>query len=170
MNPTYAQTLFRSPLQVLAALLIFSSSAWATPQIAVSLEAAKEIVEVKNGVATIQTVPATAAVSGDTIVYTITYTNKGNEAAVNAVINNPVQAGMSYIDNSVSGKGAEASFSIDGGKTYKSPSLLTYEASLPGGVTEKLTARPEEYTHIRWTVRSVAPGASGTVGFKARIK
>lgn len=76
---------------------------------------------------------------------------------------------VSYIDNSAT-RADEVMFSIDGGKTFKKPSLLTYEIKLPGGKTEHYTARPEEYTHIRWIVKSVPAGAEGTVSFKVRVK
>ena len=144
--------------------------AWAKPKIEVGIAASKNIVETVNGAQTIKKVPANSATSGDTVIYTVTYKNSGSEAATNAVINNPIAKGMSYIDNSVTGPGADISFSIDGGKTFKKPSFLTYEIKLPGGNAEKHTARPEEYTHIRWVIKTVPPGGSGTLTYQVKIK
>ena len=79
-------------------------------------------------------------------------------------------AGMSYIDNSASGPEADISFSIDGGKSFKKASYLTYEVKLPGGATEKHTARPEEYTDIRWTIKSVPAGGNGKLTYQVKVK
>ena len=61
-------------------------------------------------------------------------------------------------------------FSIDDGKTFKKPSLLTYEVKNQNGAMEKRTASPEEYTHIRWVIDKIDAGAKGTVGFQVKIK
>jgi len=143
---------------------------WAKPQLSVTLTTAKEVVEVKNGEKTVRMVPAKTAVSGDILQYTLTYTNKGNEAATNAVIDNPVPKGAVYIANSATGDDAEITFSNDGGRTYALPVKLTYEVKLPSGKTEKRIATPSDYTNIRWNVKSVPPGANGTVGFSIHIK
>ena len=155
---------------MVALFLVCAGAAWAKPQIMVSQTATREVVEIKNGIKKTVTVPVTSAVAGDSVTYTVTYSNTGNEAAANAVIDNPIANGMSYIDNSAAGRDAEIFFSIDGGKSYKKPSLLTYETTLAGGGREKHTARPEEYSHIRWIIKSIAPGAQGTVSFKAHFK
>jgi hypothetical protein len=41
---------------------------------------------------------------------------------------------------------------------------------LPNGKTEKRSASPEDYTHIRWTVNTIPAGGSGSVGFQVRMK
>lgn len=144
--------------------------AWAKPLMEVSLSASKEVVETVNGARVKKNVPAQASVPGDVLTFTVSYRNAGNEVAINAVLDNPISAGMSYIDNSANGAGADITFSIDGGKTFKKSSYLTYEVKLSNGLTEKQTARPEEYTHIRWTISRVPPGAGGTLGYKVKVK
>ena len=62
----------------------------------------------------------------------------------------------------------EVTFSIDGGKTYKKPSLLTYEITNPDGSKEKRTASPEQYTNIRWQIPQVAAGAKGEAEFSGQ--
>ncbi|OGU13301.1 MAG: hypothetical protein A2076_10875 [Geobacteraceae bacterium GWC2_53_11] len=143
---------------------------WAKPKMEVAITAGKEVVETVKGEKTRKSVSAHSAQSGDTLTFTVKYKNTGNEAATNAVINNPIAAGMSYIDNSVTGANADISFSIDGGKNFKKASFLTYEVKLPTGTTEKHTARPEEYTHIRWTIKSVPAGGSGELSYKVKVK
>lgn len=154
----------------LALLGLTSLPAWAKPKIEVSITASRDIVETVNGARVAKSVPAQSAVSGDTLTFAVTYRNVGTEIATNAVINTPISTGMSYIDNSASGPEAEISFSIDGGKSFKKPSYLTYEVKLPGGGTEKHTARPEEYTDIRWTIKSVPAGGSGKLTYQVKVK
>ena len=155
---------------IAAGLVMMASSAWAKPQISISIVTSKEVVETVNGARVKKLVPTKKAAAGDTLVYTIAYINKGNEAATEAIVDNPVSAGTSYIDNSANGAGADITFSIDGGKSYKKPSLLTYEIKQPTGIVQRYTARPEEYTHIRWTIRQVPAGTGGTLGFSVRVK
>jgi uncharacterized repeat protein (TIGR01451 family) len=155
---------------LLCTALLLPSLALAKPQMSISISTSKEVTETVNGAKLKKLVPTKQAASGDILVYTLTYSNKGTESATDAVIDNPVSAGMTYIDNSASGAGAEITFSIDGGKSYKKPSLLTYEIRQTNGSVQKYTARPEEYTHIRWTIRQVPAGTGGTLGFSARVK
>jgi len=136
--------------------------AFAAGEVSVSIKAEKQEVVVKNGKKLIQVVPAAKFAPGDTIIYTITYTNKGKEPAVNAIIDDPIPKGTSYVGGSATGAGAEVTFSIDGGKTYMKPSELT------GG--DKKPLSPEKYTNIRWTVSQIPAGGNGKVGFKARVK
>lgn len=154
----------------LALLALTTLPVWAKPKMEVSITASKVVVETVNGAKATKNVPAQAAVSGDMLFFTVTYKNIGNETATNAVINNPISAGMSYVDNSVTGTNADISFSIDGGKNFKKASFLTYELKLPSGSTEKHTARPEEYTHIRWTIKSVPAGGGGELSYQVRVK
>lgn len=161
---------FMVSLFTLTLLALTCLPVWAKPLMEVSLSASKEVVETVNGKKVKKIVPAETSVAGDVLTFTVTYRNTGNEVATNAVMDNPISASMSYIDNSATGAGTEISFSIDGGKTFKKSSYLTYEVKLPNGLTEKQTARPEEYTHIRWTVSKVPPGAGGTVGYRAKIR
>jgi uncharacterized repeat protein (TIGR01451 family) len=154
----------------LSLLAITTLPAWAKPKMEVQIIASKVVVESINGTEVSKNVPVQVAESGDTLTFTVTYKNSGNETATNAVINNPISDGMSYIDNSVTGQNSDISFSIDGGKNFKKPSYLTYEVKLPGGGSEKHTARPEEYTDIRWTLKSVPVGSSGTLSYKTKVK
>jgi uncharacterized repeat protein (TIGR01451 family) len=104
---------------------------------------------------------------GEVVIFTTTYTNKADKPAKNVVIINPVPEHMTYVDMSASGRSARIDFSVDGGKTYGDPRTLK--------VTDKngkiRLALPADFTHIRWTVTApLAPGASGSVVFKARVR
>jgi uncharacterized repeat protein (TIGR01451 family) len=156
-------------MAILAALLL-PMAAFAKPLVSVGITAEKEVTSVKNGQKTTKKVAATRIDAGDVLFYTMNYVNSGNEAATNAVLDDPIPQGTAYLPGSAFGVGAEISFSIDGGKTFKKPSLLIYELKSPNGSIEKRTASPEEYTHIRWVINKIDAGARGTVGFQVRIK
>lgn len=147
-------------------LLMFAMEAMAKPLLSVNMKAETEVT-VNNAT---KRVPVTKISSGDVVIYTISYVNTGNEAATNAVLDDPIPKGTVYINGSAFGGDADVTFSIDGGKTFKKPSLLTYEITLPGGKVEKKVASPEQYTNIRWTIAKVPEGGKGQVGFKVKVK
>jgi uncharacterized repeat protein (TIGR01451 family) len=104
------------------------------------------------------------------IFYTLNYINSGNEPATNVVLDDPVPMGTAYLPGSAFGTGADITFSIDGGKSFKKPSLLVYEVKGKNGAVEKRTASPEEYTNIRWLIDRIEAGAKGSVGFQVKIQ
>jgi uncharacterized repeat protein (TIGR01451 family) len=161
-------------LVVSAALLVAQLAAAAPgaskPQLVFSIAQSKEVVETKGGVTTRRMVPTQSAVPGDVVEYVLTYTNKGDEAATNAVVDDPIPHGTIYVASSATGDGALITFSADGGKTFAEPVKLSYEVRLPSGAVEKRVATPAEYTHIRWTIPKVAPGATGTVAFRVQVR
>lgn len=150
-------------------VMLLPAMAMAAANIAVSITAEKEVTVTENGKKVVKAVPAKQFTPGDIIIYTVTYTNKGNETATKAVIDDPVPHGTYYVTSSATGEGADITFSIDKGKTYKKPTLLIYEVTV-NGKKEQKTASPDLYTNIRWTVDSIPAGASGKVGFKVRVK
>lgn len=153
----------------LAATLLLAGAAWAAPQVTLSIKAEKEVVVEEDGKKVTKRAPATEAAPGETVIFTIVYENSGDEDATNVVVDNPIPEGTVYINGSATETG-ELTFSIDGGKSYKRPSLLTYEIANPDGSKEKRTASPEEYTHIRWQIPAIPPGVKGDVGFRVRVQ
>jgi uncharacterized repeat protein (TIGR01451 family) len=154
------------PLLMALFLLLLSAEVFAKPLISVSMKAEKEVTVNKEK----KIVAADKVNPGDVIIYIVNYVNTGDEAAINAVLDDPIPKGTAYIPGSAFGKDSEITFSIDGGKTFKKPSLLTYEVKLPNTTMEKRTASPEQYTNIRWTVGVVPARGRGQVGFKVKIK
>ncbi len=150
--------------------LMLPMMAFAKPSVSVRIAAQKEITVVQNGKKTTKKVAATRIDPGDVIFYTLNYINSGDEAATNAVMDDPIPKGTVYIPGSAFGVGADISFSIDGGKTFKKPSVLFYELRNPDGSREKRTASPDEYTNIRWTIKRIDAGEKGMVGFQIRVK
>ena len=153
----------------LLAQVAFAAPASAKPHIVVSIAQAKEVVETKGGAQTRRMVPTQSASPGDVVEYVLTYANQGDEAATNAVVEDPIPKGTTYVSGSATGDGALLTFSADGGKSFAEPVKLTYEVRLPSGAVERRVATPAEYTHIRWTIAKLAPGAAGTVAFRVQV-
>jgi uncharacterized repeat protein (TIGR01451 family) len=151
---------------LLAATLLAASTAFAAGKVTISIAAEKEVVINKE----VKRIPVKETVPGDILIYTLTYRNSGDETATNVLVEDPIPQGTVYLSGTAFGASDDISFSIDKGKSFKKPSLLTYDVKLPNGRMEKRTASTEEYTNIRWNVKSVAPGASGKAGFKVKVK
>ena len=84
-----------------AALLAFSGSAMAQQHLDVQTTVQKQIVvQTEEGSTETQLVPADTVVPGDTVVYTITFENVGDEAADNVVITNPISDALAYVPGS----------------------------------------------------------------------
>ena len=153
------------PLLIALILLLFSVQVFAEALITVHMKAEKEVTVNK----VTKRVAADKVNPGDVIFYTINYVNSGDKEATNSFLDDPIPKGSVYIPGSAFGDNAEITFSIDGGKTFKKPSLLTYEVKVNGKM-EKKTASPEQYTHIRWTVNVVPAHGKGRVGFQVQTK
>jgi len=154
----------------IALLLSAPLAALAQPKISVNMTAEKEVVEVVNGKQVAKRVPAKTAGPGQKLIFTLQYKNDGNEKAINVKVDNPIPDNTVYIVGSGIGKNSKMLFSIDGGKTYKQPSLLTYEETQSDGKKIKKQASPEQYTHVRWIISEIPPGNAGTVGFQVKMK
>jgi uncharacterized repeat protein (TIGR01451 family) len=154
---------------LLIAVFMFSAAAWAAPEVEIKIKTEKEKVVTKDGQKVKKMIATKNFIPGEIIHYTILYRNKGTEDATKAVINDPIPAGCVYIPGSATETG-ELTFSIDGGKTYNKPALLTYEVEATGGGMEKRTASPEEYTNIRWVIDSIPAGTNGKVSFQVKVK
>ena len=163
----------RTKIAVLAvACTLLASHAWAQQKGAIEVKTVAEVeIVVKNdkGKDEVKRVDAAKAkVPPDGVVFfTTRFTNKGKQPATGVVITNPIPEHMTYVDLSAEGTGSRTEFSIDGGKTYGAAEQLK--------VTDKdgrvRPALPRDYTHIRWTVStSLAPGATGMVTYRGRVK
>jgi uncharacterized repeat protein (TIGR01451 family) len=151
-------------------LLAISTLAMAAAQISVETTIEKQERFEIDGKQQVRYVPAETTVPGDTLRFTLTYKNSGDEPAMDVVLDNPVPTGTSYLtDTATHTEATELLFSIDGGATYKNPTLLTYTVTLPNGGTESRVASPEQYTHVRWRISSIPPGETGQVSFNALV-
>jgi len=151
------------------ALFLFTAAAWAGPNVEIKVKAEKEKVVSKEGKKITKMVTAKNTVPGEIIHYTILYRNKGNEEATSAIISDPIPKGTVYIPGSATEVG-DLTFSIDEGKTFKKPALLTYEVKGASGSVEKRVASPENYTHIQWVIAKIPAGSNGKVSFQVKVK
>lgn len=151
-------------------LLWLPITAWAKPNVIVSIKAEKEVTVKENGNEVKKIVEAKEILPGDIITYSLNFANSGDAAASNVILNDPIPEGTAYLFGSATETAGELTFSIDHGKSFKKPSMLTYEISLPGGGKEKRTASPEQYTDIRWIIKTIPPGVKGSVSFKVKVK
>ncbi len=161
----------RTFLTMIAAILtLLPMDAWAKPEVKVAMTAEKEIAVVESGQTVVKRIAADTVESGQTIFYTLTVTNSGDEKATNVVLNNPVPEGTAYVANSAYGKGTKLDFSADGGTTFDIPSRLTIEVKLDNGTIKKQVAGADQYTHIRWTISDVPANNSLTFGYQVSVK
>jgi uncharacterized repeat protein (TIGR01451 family) len=157
-------------VSVVMGMLMLPLAAMAQPNVKISIKAKKEMTVVKDGKPQKKLVAASKFAPGDVIVYSISYNNAGNEVATNAVIDDPIPEGTTYVNGSATGAGSDITFSIDKGKNYMKPSYLLYEVKGANGAAEKRVASPDEYTNIRWTIASIPPGGKGEAAFRVKVK
>ena len=111
-------------------------------------------------------VPADTVLPGETVFYTITFTNVSDEVADRVVITNPIDESLVYLDGSAFGAGMDIVFSVDGGESFAAASELTVTED-----GEVRAAEPRDFTHVRWVMRNdLAAGAQGTARFAAVLE
>lgn len=123
----------------------------------------EEVVVNDEGQTEKRLVAAESVVPGEQVFYTITFTNVGAEPAEHVVITNPIATELTYVDGSAFGPGMDVVFSVDGGVTFAPAGELTITEA--GEVRD---ATPEDFTHIRWALRSdLDTGSQGMARFAA---
>ena len=111
-------------------------------------------------------VEAEVVLPGETVFYTITFTNVSDEVADRVVITNPIAENLVYLDGSAFGAGMDIEFSVDGGETFAAAVELTVTED---GETRE--AKASDFTHVRWVMRNdLAAGAQGTARFAAVLE
>ena len=152
---------------ILVGLTTFSFVSSAEGPIRFTNTVKKEIIE-KNalGEDVVRYVEPTIAIPGNTMMYTITFENIGDQPVSGIVVNDPIPNNSKYLGNTATGKNSEITFSADG--EY---------FDVPGNIKVKdrsgktWTASPDKYTHIRWRYKNILqPGETGLVTFKTKIR
>ncbi len=107
-------------------------------------------------------------VPGDRIVFTLKYSNNGDEPANGFRATNPMPGPVQFV--SVFENWAEVS--VDGGANWgKLDQLKVTRPKSDGSGAELHAAAPEDVTHVRWIFSDpIAPGAKGAVSFRGIIK
>ncbi|HIP07689.1 MAG TPA: DUF11 domain-containing protein [Mariprofundaceae bacterium] len=151
------------------AMMVLPAYAMAAPNVKIEITAEKVVMVEEDGKKVEKRVVASEVLPGDVLVYTLAFKNVGDELARNIKVDNPIPKDTAYVVDSAYGPGSKITFSVDGGKTFNSPSLLRYEVEVKGEVQQR-KASPEEYTGIRWTIEEVGVGKSGVASFRVRVK
>ena len=111
-------------------------------------------------------VPAEKVLPGETVYYTITFTNTSDEVADNVVVTNPIAEELMYLDGSAFGPGMDIVFSVDGGETFAAADELNVTEN-----GETRAAEAKDFTHVRWVMQNdLAAGAQGTARFAAILE
>jgi uncharacterized repeat protein (TIGR01451 family) len=156
----------------IAIALLLSTTVWAQQKGTVELISTAEVEVVgqnAQGEEKVTRVEAskTNVAPGDTVIFSVRYTNKGAQTDPNVVITNPVPEHMMYVDRTAEGKGTRIEFSADKGRTFAPEGKVKLKG--PDGKERLAAAR--EYTTIRWIIeKPVAKGEKGTVSFRAKVK
>ncbi len=154
-------------IAAVSALIGLSGNAWAQQHLDVQTTVQKQIVvETEDGSTETQLVPAGSVVPGETVFYTITFENVGDEAADNVVITNPISDVLTYVPGSASNGSMRVEFSADGGQTFGLASELTI---VDEGIERPATT--SDYTHVRWVMQTeLEVGGKGTASFAAVLE
>lgn len=117
---------------------------------------------VENGQSRVVLSKPDVVVPGDRLLFTTRYANGGSEPVQNFVVTNPLPDAVTLAPDAV---GTNA-VSVDGGKTFGSLASLTVAAA--DGTRRAAIA--SDVTHIRWTIPTIAAGASGQVEYHAIVR
>ncbi|MCG8433827.1 MAG: hypothetical protein MJA83_07350 [Gammaproteobacteria bacterium] len=157
----------KNSTKTLLAFVVTMFTASAVAAIELETVVQKEEQYVENGEQKVRLVAAETVVPGEEVVYTIYFTNTGDQPAENVVVTDPIPEHTYYKVDSAFGAGTDIVFSADGGRTYGSPDALT----VLGEDGQSRSAGPRDYTHIRWTLRNDLPsGQRGFVRFRAVLE
>lgn len=102
-----------------------------------------------------------SVVPGDKLLFQTSFKNGGARPADRFVVTNPVPTGVAFTGESSVG----VELSVDGGKSYGALSALTVKTP-----TGPRAARATDVTHLRWTLATIAPGASGTLRYRGVVR
>ncbi len=134
-----------------------TAQATATKAMVLKLSQSKKVADKKG----FKLVPVNKAVPGDVIVYTIAANNISDKPVSKLVVNQKIRPGTSYVISSATPiKGAELTFSTDGGKTYTAQPIIA-----------KKPAPATKYTNVRWAFTgSVAPKTQSNLSYEVQIR
>jgi len=143
----------------------------AGPEIVVNVSVAREVLtKDADGREKVELREVDSTGPGDTLVYTITYTNKGSEPARNTRIVDPVPSGTRLVPGSWEAPGTEVSVSVDGGKTFH-PYPVRRAVTTNDGRTVEKDVDPALYTHLRWTATEpLPPSETRSATFKVQVR
>jgi hypothetical protein len=102
----------------------------------------------------------TQVIPGDRLKFTTSYRNSTGQSVEDFVITNPLPKAVVLTET------GDFEVSVDGGKSFDT--LASRTIPLPEGGTRSATLADVE--QVRWTIASIAPGASGQVTYFASVR
>ena len=123
------------------------------------------VTQLENGETVENLIAAEKVAPGETVVYTFNYVNSPDTTSENVVLVMPVPDEVVYVEGSITGEAALVSFSADGGESFMTRGRLTIREG-----DEVRVATSDEITHIRWTLESLEPAATGAVSYRGILK
>ena len=118
------------------------------------------------GVKTRKMIPIKTVQRGATLVYVNRLTNKSRTLKSNIVVMNPIPFNTEYLRGSATCEGScEILFSIDGGKSFNYGEKLYVVYG-----KKKRVAMGKEYTHIKFTFKTIKPLSRTRMAFKSKVK
>jgi uncharacterized repeat protein (TIGR01451 family) len=112
--------------------------------------------------------PSTQAQPGQTLLYRLECKNQGAQPLRDVELVGPVPAATVYLADSASNEPVPQ-YSIDQGQKYQ-PAPVKYVVQKPDGTTEERVATPDMYTHLKWRVAELKPGAVVQLQYRVRVK
>lgn len=105
-----------------------------------------------------------------TILYRIRAANNGDQALGRVQLIGPVPAGTFYLAGTAHCAAPHRfTVSIDDGLRYVEPPVVI-EVVTAEGATEEQVVPPDRYTHIKFTVDSIAPGQTVTADYRVTVR
>lgn len=116
----------------------------------------------ENGASKVQLVEPKVVIPGDHLLFTTRYHNDGAQPVTNFVVTNPLPSAVALASDGAQG----TEVSVDGGKTWGQLGALKVTSA--EGAPRAATAA--DVTHVRWTIPTIAPGASGEVQYHGIVR
>lgn len=163
------------PVLPLAALTLLTvAAAQAAEPLQLVLRSAL-VLTVKDGKTTREVLtPAPKTVRpGDLLQDAVTAANTGKNALQDVGVILPIPRGTHYTGTATPGTARAAlEFSADGGNAYATAPLTRLVTVTEAGktVTKRVTIPENEYTHVRWTIRNLAPAEKLTFSARFRVR
>lgn len=152
----------------LAALCLAALTATASAVDLTAVQTVQKVIQTfdESG-ATIETLEDAVAVApGDTVVYSLSCSNSGAEAAEGVKLTMPVPAQVILLEGSELMAGTVVAYSVDGGETF-----MAREDLVVADVEESREAAAEDITHMQWSFENGIPaGSDGTVSFRGILR
>ena len=141
------------------------------PDVVVEVAVMKEVmVRDEKGIERIEMREVGAARPGDTLVYTITYTNRGDQPALSPRVQDEIPEGTQLVPDGWNTGGSALAVSVDGGSTF-SQYPVRRPVKLADGSLREQEVNLDSYTHVRWSSSEpLPPGESREVSFKVLVR